>query len=88
MTGDDVRLNWARLGARARLAEIERERTEILQAFPELARRAKAGKPGRTAPSVERKRRAREMTPAWRAKLGVAAKRRWAEAKKAGRTRL
>ena len=34
----DTRSQWARLGARARLQEIDQERAAILKAFPELKR--------------------------------------------------
>jgi hypothetical protein len=96
MTQEDKRTEWARLGTRARLIEIEAEREAIFRAFPELRRGRHASRrsvPGRRRVAGElgslvtgRKRRG--MTAAWRAKLAAAAKRRWPEAKKAGRTRL
>ena len=64
---------WARLGAEARLQAIERERAEILAAFPDLrsgARAAKAGAPGK---------RRRTMSAAARRRMSAGMRRYWAK---------
>jgi len=67
------RMQWARLGAEARLQVIERERAEILSAFPDLrsgARPAKAGVPGK---------RRRTMSAAARRRMSAGMRRYWAK---------
>lgn len=60
---------WARLGASARLREIESERAEILKLFPDL-------RTGRTGPR-------RKLTPAARRKLSAGMRKYWARRKAA-----
>ncbi len=89
----DRKSEWALRGAAARLEEIRAEIAEIFKAFPQLrfqragSRSVKAARQGseRTATAPTRRRR---MSKEWRAKLAAATKRRWAEAKKAGRKGL
>jgi hypothetical protein len=78
-------LRWARVGAAQRLAQLTAETASIYRAFPELRRlRSRRDEPQTTATRRTRRR----MSAAGRAKLRAAAKRRWAEAKKAGKKRL
>jgi len=82
--------DWARVGAERRLVEIAEEAAAIHRAFPELRDRHEVttGSPrvGQAVkPPVRRRRR---MSAAGRAKLRAALKKRWAAAKKAGKTRL
>lgn len=85
----DVR-DWARIGAERRLIEIAEEAAAIHRAFPELRDRHEV--PGRTRATAPRSnrpvRRRRRMSAAGRAKLRASLKKRWAAAKKAGKTRL
>lgn len=62
---------WARLGAQARLVEIERERAEILAQFPEL----RASEQARVAPPRRR------LSAAARKKLSDGMRRYWAKQK-------
>jgi hypothetical protein len=48
MAKHDVHREWARIGAGARLTEIDRERAAILKAFPELRRKGAAVEPNPT----------------------------------------
>jgi len=70
----------ASVGARARLAELDRERAALLAMFPALRR-------GATAPSVARpargRRRRRRMTAAERRAVSERMKRYWAARRKA-----
>jgi len=63
---------WARLGAGARLVEIDRERAEILKEFPELRSGA-----GRSLTSGPR----RKLTAAARRKLSAGMRKYWARRK-------
>ena len=83
-------LTWALTGAKERLSALTAEITRIYQTFPSL--RSARGASPRTARSnaggtAPRKRR-RRLSAEARAKLRASAKRRWAEAKKAGKKRL
>ena len=83
---------WARIGAERRLVELAAEAATIHRAFPELRHRheassTRASAPRRDAASTPVRRR-RRMSAAGRAKLRAALKKRWAAAKKAGKTRL
>ena len=66
---------WARLGARARLQEIEKERAEILRVFPELHREAALG------PSAGSRRPKRRISPAARKRMSMGMRKYWAERK-------
>lgn len=76
----------ARLGARARLDEIEAERQSILRAFPGLAG-VRTGEPaeGEDAPAdgPKARRRRRKMPAAQRKAQSDRMKKYWAERKKA-----
>ncbi len=79
-----------KLGAQARLEQIEAERRMILAAFPDLraprrGRRpgAKAQAPKAVAPAAAKPRRRRKMTPAQRKEVSERMKRYWAERRKA-----
>lgn len=82
-------LTWALTGAKERLSALTAEISRIYQTFPSL--RSTRGANPRTARSnaggtAPRKRR--RLSAEARAKLRASAKRRWAEAKKAGKKRL
>lgn len=84
----DVR-DWARMGAERRLVEIAEEAAAIHRAFPELRDRHEArGSRNAATPSPRPIRRRRRISAAGRAKLRAALKKRWAAAKKAGKSRL
>jgi len=68
---DDRTREWARLGAKARLAEIERERAEILKEFPDLESSVEE------TPAAPRRR----LSPAARKKLSEGMRRYWAKQK-------
>jgi hypothetical protein len=77
---DDKELvRLARVGAAARLTELERERAVLLRAFPELRRaidqRGGDGAPAARAP----KRRRSGMSAAARKAVSVRMKKYWAE---------
>ena len=89
----DVELRaWARMGAEKRLVELAEEAEAIHRAFPELRDRHEvsvAPRESRSAtPKTTGRRRRRRMSAAGRAKLRASLKKRWAAAKKAGKTRL
>jgi len=67
--GDRTR-QWARLGAKARLAEIEQERAAILEEFPDLRSGSERVEPAR-----------RRLSPAARKKLSDGMRRYWAKHK-------
>jgi len=67
----------ARLGARARLEELQREETAIRQAFPDLFR----GGGGRPAAARGRRRRS-NMSAAARKAVSVRMKKYWADRRK------
>lgn len=66
---------WARLGASARLIEIEQERDAILRAFPEL--RAA----GRMSGSPRTPRPRRKLSAAAKRKLSAGMRKYWARRK-------
>jgi hypothetical protein len=68
----DMQREWARRGAQARLVEIEKERAEILKAFPEIRRG------GGAAPSSRPKR---IMSPAARKAMSAGMRKFWAKRK-------
>ena len=88
-TGADHR-EWALLGAKARLAEMEQERLRIFAAFPELGpgSRSVAGsstepsQPGRRRMSAEARRQASERMKAYWAKKGKGRRRMSASARR------
>jgi hypothetical protein len=86
----EVLRRLARLGAQARLEQIETERRAILAAFPDLRARRRGRKPGaRTqppkagTPAAAKPQRRRKMTPAQRREVSERMKRYWAERRKA-----
>lgn len=76
----------ARLGAKARLEELEAERRAILKAFPGLAaaagRVAPAGA-GTAAPPAKARRRRKKMSAAQRKAASDRMRKFWAERRKA-----
>jgi hypothetical protein len=62
---------WARIGASARLREIEAERAEILREFPDL--RSAHGGPRRKLSSAARKRLSAGMRKYWARRKAQAA---------------
>ncbi len=80
-----------KLGAQARLEQIEMERRAILATFPDLAgARRGPGRPAKTqaqkseTPAAARpRRRRRTMTPAQRREVSERMRRYWAERRKA-----
>ncbi len=82
-------LQWALAGARERLTILTREINNIYQTFPHLrGGRSRGAEPAAATHTAAGKGKRRRMSAAGRAKLRAAAKRRWAEAKKAGKKRL
>ncbi len=78
--------NYARVGAQARLAELQQEMDEIVRAFPEL-RSASRGRRGKVAASpstvtARGRRRRKPMTAAQRKAVGTRMKKYWAERRK------
>lgn len=67
--------DWARRGAFARLQEIERERTDILAAFPDLRR----GRPGGWSGPVSRPKR--KISAAARRAMSDGMRKYWARRK-------
>jgi len=82
-------LEWAITGAKERLDALTGEIERIYRTFPSLrgARRTSSRSAG-TATAGSRPRKRRRLSAEGRAKLRASAKRRWAEAKKAGKKRL
>lgn len=83
--------NWARIGAERRLVDIAQEAAAIRAAFPELRDRHEAAEtPARrkAASNGGKPKRRRRLSAAGRAKLRASLKKRWAAAKKAGKTKL
>lgn len=74
----DTRSQWARLGARARLQEIDQERAAILKAFPELKRGTHAGigagGPRRKISAAARRAMSAGMRKYWARRKAQAAK--------------
>jgi hypothetical protein len=87
----EVLRRLAKLGAQARLEQLEAERRAILSAFPDLAalRRGRAAGARKQAPKVEKpaaakpRRRRRKMTPAQRREVSERMTRYWAARRKA-----
>jgi len=73
-SASDRTREWARLGAQARLAEIEQERAAILEEFPDLQSSGQE----RLAPPRRR------LSPAARKKLSDGMRRYWAKQKNRG----
>jgi hypothetical protein len=69
---DSARMQWARLGAEARLQTIEKERASILAAFPEL--RGAGRRSGGTASGRKR----RTMSAAARRRMSAGMRKYWA----------
>jgi hypothetical protein len=71
MAKTDVHRGWARLGAGARLAEIDSERAAILKAFPDLRRKgataelSPSGRPKRRFSAAARRRMSAGMRKFW-----------------------
>ena len=82
MTEQELR-RLARIGAEARLGELQREIEAIQKTFPDL-RSGRSRNPSTTAPAEGRKRRRRGRTMSAAAKKAVslAQKKRWAEWRK------
>ncbi len=87
----EVLRRLAKLGAQARLEQIEMERQAIVAAFPDLAapRRGRAASARTQAPKAEapvaakRRRRRSKMTPAQRREVSERMTKYWAERRKA-----
>ena len=86
----EVLRTLARLGAQARLEQIEMERRAILAAFPgQRGARRGPGRPPKAqaqqeaAPARRRRRRRRTMTAAQRKEVSVRMRKYWAERRKA-----
>ena len=75
---------WARLGAMARLQEIDQERSAILRAFPELRRGGAAvktvGRGGRADVDAIGRRR-RTISPEGRKRMSEGMRKYWAKRK-------
>jgi len=88
LSGQELR-RLARLGAQARLEQIDMERRAILHMFPDLQTRGRRGPaPAReaTSPRAKRaapRRRRRKMSPAERRAVSERMKKYWAERRKA-----
>ncbi len=85
----DVLKRFAKLGAQARLEQIEMERKAILATFPDLALRGGGPRAGvkriaRAAVPIAAKRRRPKMTAAQRKEVSERMKKYWAERKKKG----
>jgi len=77
---------WARLGAMARLQEIDQERQAILRAYPELRRGRPADKPagrGGRADVDALGRRRRTISPDGRKRMSEGMRKYWAKRKQA-----
>lgn len=88
----DVLQRLAKLGALARLEQLDTERKAILAAFPDLGGQAAARGRGRTAARAQagaqpaaapKRRRRRKMTAAQRKEVADRMKKYWAERRKA-----
>lgn len=82
LKNDDMQ-RLARLGAQARLEELDRERTALLRAFPGLRRfagRAAGSEEGEGgAATPKRRRRRSKMSPAQRKAVSERMKKYWAD---------
>jgi hypothetical protein len=68
MPETNLQRDWAKKGAAARLAEIDRERAMILKAFPELRRKGAlttSGRPKRRFSTAARRRMSDGMRKFW-----------------------
>jgi hypothetical protein len=72
----DTQREWARMGALARLEQIEQERASILAAFPDLRRKASAS-PSSSVGLVVRKRRT--ISPKGRRAMSAGMRKYWAK---------
>lgn len=82
-------LEWAITGAKERLDALTGEIERIYRTFPSLRGMRRANSRSARATTAEaRPRKRRRLSAEGRAKLRASAKRRWAEAKKAGKKRL
>jgi hypothetical protein len=85
MAGKDMQREWARVGAGARLVEIDRERATILKAFPELRRGGapKGAVAGLTATGKPKRR----FSAAARRRMSAGMRKFWARRKAAAKTK-
>ena len=75
---------YAKAGAQARLAEIQRELAAMMKVFPELAKRtASGGIPSTAIPEAKPRHKRRRLTAAERKAIGERMKKYWAERRKA-----
>lgn len=81
-TGDMVQREWARLGAQARLGAIERERAEILKAFPELRNGAILSTNGMVVAAPKR-----QFSAAARRRMSAGMRKFWARRKAEARAK-
>ena len=87
----DVLQRLARLGAQARLEQLEEEHRAILRAFPGLAaniarqKSAAAAEPAAPAKVGKARKRRRKMTAAEKKAASERMKQYWAEKKKSGK---
>lgn len=77
---------WARPGAERRVAELRQDLEQIYGIFPELRGGPQAKRHQKV--TAQTRRRRRRMSAEGRAKLRASLKKRWAAAKKAGKTKL
>lgn len=89
LAAEDLR-KWALVGAEQRLAALAVEAAAIHRVFPQLPGRVRgaAAVVAGTGRKVAGRKRRRRMSAAGRAKLRASLKKRWAAAKRAGKTRL
>lgn len=79
---NDTHREWARMGAHARLQQLDDERRAIFAAFPELRRGAGLPAPAAASPGEARPRR--RLSAAARKRMSAGMKRYWAK-RKAGK---
>ena len=81
---NDTHRDWARLGAMARLQQLDDERRAIFAAFPDLRRGAAAVAPAAgVAGPAGRRRRRRRLSADARKRMSAGMKRYWAKRKAA-----
>lgn len=78
-------VRFARVGAEARLRELQAEREAILREFPDLRRAGSMSATGAPANGTTRRRRRRKMSAEARRRISEAQKARWAKQKARGR---
>jgi len=83
--GTNTRSDWAKLGARTRLMEIDQERSAILKAFPELkgtraSTSGSAGSSQRKISAAARRAMSAGMRKYWARRKSLAAKAQGAKA--------